>query len=333
MTPMLPTEVQVTRGPVVESRHRMHAVVTDQDGGVRAAVGDPRLVTYWRSCAKPFQVLPLISLGAVARFGWGDAAVSLACASHGGEPEHVALASWMLTSLGLREEDLACGPSAPLSARGRECWRASGTPLSRLHNNCSGKHAAMLALAVHQGWPIAGYHEPQHPVQRMALAQVAEWSGCDADAIPIGVDGCGVSVFGLPLVAMAGAYARLGVAAREPGSPAGRVVGAIRAHPHLLAGTDRFDTVLLHETDGRLLAKVGADGVHCIAAPDAGLGVAVKIADGSVRAQHVAVIAVLQAVGLLPEVLPPALQRFAEEPVVNTRLETVGWIRPAHDRA
>jgi L-asparaginase II len=322
----LPSEVHVTRGPLVESRHLIHAVVTDANGRVIASVGDPELITYWRSCAKLFQVMPLLSAGDNLPFGWEDDAIALACASHGGEPEHLAVVERMLASLELTEEALACGPSMPLSVRGLACWRASGTALTRLHNNCSGKHAAMLALAVQRGWPTAGYHEPQHPVQREALAQVAAWSGRDAATIPVGVDGCGVSVFGLPLVAMAAAYARLGIASRAAPSVPARVVAAVRAHPLLFAGTDRFDTVLLRETGGRLVAKIGADGVHCVTAPGEGLGVAIKIADGSVRVQHAAVVAVLQSVGLLPDVLPDALEAFGREPVRNTRDQIVGWI-------
>ncbi len=330
-TATLPSEVVVTRGPLVESRHLIHAVVSDAHGHRLAEVGDPDLVTYWRSCAKLFQVMPLLRDGAAQRFGWGAECIALACASHGGEPEHLERAQWMLASIGLTPSALACGPSTPLSARGLAAWRADGGPLTPLHNNCSGKHAAMLALAVHHGWAVEGYHRSTHAVQRAALREVAQWSDCAPASIPVGIDGCGVSVFGLPLRAMAAAYARLGVAAADAASEAGQVVAALRAHPHLLAGTERFDTVLLRETQGRLIAKIGADGVHCVAAPADGLGVAVKIADGSVRVQHAAVIAVLQRVGLLRLDLPEALARFAREPVLNTRGETVGWISVAGD--
>jgi L-asparaginase II len=327
--PRLPSEVHITRGPLVESRHRIHAVVTEAAGRVVASVGDPALVTYWRSCAKLFQVMPLVEGGGLERLGWDDAALTLACASHGGEPEHLALAQQMLRSLGLDADALACGPSAPLSARGRALWEASGQPLSALHNNCSGKHAAMLALATLRGWPTAGYHEATHPVQQMARDTVAAWTGVAAAQIPVGVDGCGVSVFGLPLQAMATAYAKFGAAAAAgEGTPA-RILTAIRRHPHLLAGTDRFDSVLVAASDGALVAKIGADGVHCVTDPSTGLGVALKIEDGSVRVQHAALVAVLQAVDLLPATLTGPLAGFANEPVLNTRHETIGWIRAA----
>jgi L-asparaginase II len=289
-------------------------------------VGDPALVTFWRSCAKLFQVLPLVQDGGLAQFGWGDEALALACASHGGEPEHLAVAARMLASLGLTEDALACGPSLPLSRRGEDLWRSRGAPLTRLHNNCSGKHAAMLARATQQGWPVAGYHEASHPVQQEARATVAQWTGVPMDHIPVGVDGCGVSVFGLPLTAMALAYARLGAAAEAGAAAPAQVLSAIRAQPQLLAGTGRFDTLLLTETAGACVAKVGADGVHCVSLPARGLGLALKIEDGSVRVQHAAVVAALQAIGALPGTLTGPLAEVGREPVRNTRGEVVGWI-------
>src|SRR6185312_13069740 len=172
-------------------------------------------------------------------------------------------------------------------------------------NNCSGKHAAMLARAHTAGWPTHGYERADHSVQRCCLAEVATWSGVPIDDMPIAVDGCGVTVMALPLTAMALAYSRWGQAVEVGDEVASRTASAIRKHPFLLGGTDRFDTVLLEETGGRVVSKVGAEGVHSVSVPSMGLGLAVKVEDGALRAQHIAVLRALQLMDVLPETLTP----------------------------
>ncbi|MGZ8456667.1 MAG: asparaginase [Gemmatirosa sp.] len=326
---MLTLDVVATRGGVVESRHHVHAAVVDAAGRLVAAAGDPDTVTFWRSCAKPFQVMPLVETGGFDRAGWGDDQLALAGASHGGEPEHVAIAAGMLASLGLEEGDLACGPHEPLAARGIRVLRDSGMRPTRLHNNCSGKHAAMLARAVVEGWPREGYERLDHRVQRACTATVAEWAGVPQGDIACAVDGCGVPVYAMPLDAMARAYARLGAASHAGDDVPARIVHAMRTRPFLVGGTDRFDTVLMEETDGELLAKIGAEGVHSVAVPARGLGFAVKVEDGAQRAQYPAVLRVLQAMDVLPATLPPRLAEFLTKPVRNTRGEVVGELVPA----
>ncbi len=321
-------DVVATRGGVVESRHRVHAAVVDGDALV-AAAGDPSLATYWRSCAKPFQVMPLIESGGFDAVGWGDDQLALACASHGGEPEHAALAESMLESLGLEEGDLVCGPHEPLASRGARLLRESGIRSTRLHNNCSGKHSAMLARAATQGWPTAGYERDEHPVQRACTDAVARWSGVPAEALRRSVDGCGVVVYGLPLDGMARSYARFAAAARRGDEVPSRIAHAMRTRPFLVGGTDRFDTVLMEETEGRVLAKVGAEGVHSLALLDRGVGLAVKVEDGAPRAQYPAVLRALQLLDALPDPLPPRLADLLVRPVRNTRGEIVGDVAPA----
>ena len=193
----------------MESRHRVHAAVVDANGTLLEGVRNPHIATWWRSCAKPFQVMPLVRSGGLERLGWGESQLALACASHGGEPEHVALAQSMLAGIGLEEGDLACGAHEPLASRGARLLRESGARLTRLHNNCSGKHAAMLARAVLLGEPTSGYEDAAHAVQRAAHDTVATWSGMTPEQLGVGVDGCGVTVFSLPLANMALSYARL----------------------------------------------------------------------------------------------------------------------------
>ncbi len=320
-------DVEVTRADTVESRHRVHAAVIGPDDVLIAAARDSALVTMWRSCAKPFQVMPLLTSGGFDSLNWGDEELALACASHGGEPEHVAVASRMLASVQLEEGDLACGAHEPLSVRGARILRESDHAPSRLHNNCSGKHAAMLARAKTAGWATVGYEAAEHPVQRSCLGEVSAWTGVPLDDMPLGVDGCGVAVMALPLDRMALAYARLGRAVHAGEEPALRVITAVRKHPHLFGGTDRFDTVMLEETDGSVFTKVGAEGVHTVAVPALGIGLAVKVEDGALRAQHVAVLRALQALSVLPADLPPRLADFINRPIRNTRGEAVGMIR------
>ncbi len=321
-------DVEVTRADVVESQHRVHAAVIGADDVLVAAARDAHLVSMWRSCAKFFQIIPLLASGGFEQLGWDNEQLALAVSSHGGEPEHLAVAARMLASLGLEEGDLACGPHEPLSSRGAKLWRESGQPLTRLHNNCSGKHAAMLARAKTAGWATRGYEQADHPVQRACLGEVSSWTGVPLDDMPLGVDGCGVAVMALSLDRMALAFSRWGRAVQAGEEIPARVAASVRKYPHLLGGTDRFDTVLLQETNGTIIAKVGAEGVHSIAVPGMGLGIAIKVEDGALRAQHVAVLSALQQLGVLPAELPPRLADFVLRPVRNTRGERVGEIRP-----
>jgi len=320
-------DVVVSRGHAIESRHRVHAAVWDVASGLVASARDPFLVSPWRSCAKPFQLLPFLDTGGFDELVWGDDEIALACASHGGEPEHVAVAARMLQSFGLEEGDLACGPHEPLSKRGARLARESGLPLTRLHNNCSGKHAAMLARAHVSGWSTHGYERDGHPVQQSALESVARWTGVPVDKIDRAIDGCGVVVFGLPLAHMARAYAMLGAAAGRGEENPARIARAVRLRPHLFGGTERFDSILVEETSGRVIAKIGAEGVHSATVVEQGLGVVVKVEDGVLRAQYPALLRALQLAGALPETLPPRLQEFARTKVKNTRGEVVGEVR------
>jgi L-asparaginase II len=322
-------DVVVTRGGEVESRHRVHAAVVDATDTLVGGARDAALVTYWRSCAKPFQVMPLIASGGFDELAWGEDELALACASHGGEPEHVVIAESMLHDIGLEEGDLACGPHEPLTARGAKIVRESGARLTRLHNNCSGKHAAMLARAFTAGWGTRGYERDEHPVQQSALEAVAQWSGMSAHQIGRAVDGCGVPVFLMPLDRMAQTYSRLAAAACRGDEIPQRIVDAMRTRPFLVGGTERFDSVLMEATDGRILAKVGAEGVHSLAVLDAKIGVALKVEDGAQRAQYPAVLRLLQHLGALPDPLPASLAEFQRRAVRNTRGEVVGEVVPA----
>ena len=322
-------DIIVTRGGFTESHHAVHAALARADGTLVGAARDAALVTFWRSCAKPFQVMPLVESGGFDQVGWGDDELTIGCASHGGEPEHVALVERMLRGIGLEEGDLACGPAEPLSARGARVVREAGTRPSRLHNNCSGKHTAMLAAAQVLGVATEGYQQQDHAVQRACTDAVSTWTGVPVASLIQAVDGCGVVCYGLPLQQMARSYARFAHAARAGDEVPSRILHAVRTRPMLLGGTDRFDTILLEETQGRVFAKVGAEGVHTVALLDDGVGFAIKVEDGTPRAQYAAVLRFLQLLGALPDPAPARLAEFLAHPVRNTRGEVVGEVRPA----
>lgn len=327
---MIDFRIEATRGDLVESVHPVSVAVVQAEGHLVASAGDPSLVTFWRSAAKPFQALPLLEDGAADALAITPAELALTCASHSSEPRHLAVAEGLLRRIGATAADLACGPHAPLSPAVAERVIRDGITLTPLWSNCSGKHAGMLALARYHGWPLAGYTRPDHPVQRRILDAVAHWTGVPPARIATATDGCTAVTFALPLGAMATAWARLGASA-APG-PA-RLRGAMAAHPELVAGSGRLCTELLAATGGRVLAKVGAAGIYCAAVPERGLGIALKVGDGDSESASVALLAVLEVVlahAGLPRVYDDAaVARHGTRPVLNTRGVPVGMVRAA----
>ncbi len=271
-------------------------------------------MTFWRSAAKPFQALPLVEDGAAERFGLTSEELALVCASHSSEPGQVARVRELLGKIGCSERDLLCGPHAPLSDRVAQDYHTRGVRLTAVYSNCSGKHAGMLALARHHGWPTEFYTRLEHPVQQRCLAEVGRWTDVPVAGIKTAVDGCGVVCFGVPLKNMARAYARL--------ANAERVVEAMLRHPELIAGEGRPCTEMMRAHPGRVITKVGAEGVYCALLTQEQVGVALKVTDGHGVAAALAMAAVLEALGLRPR--PASL---TARPNVNTRGETVGELR------
>lgn len=319
--------VEVLRGGRCESVHEIDLAVVDATGETVARAGRPEAAVFVRSAIKPFQALPLVIDDVADRYDLTAEELALCCASHSGEDVHVMGVRSILSKIGLTEDDLACGPHPPFSSEAAAALRAGGEEPGRIHNNCSGKHAGMLALAVGHGWPTAGYEDVQHEVQRRVLKEVERWSGVDRARINTAVDGCGVVTFALPPMALAAAFARLVAAADDPHSSAGRIVGAVRDHPHLVAGSNRLCTELMRETGGRIVAKVGAEGVYAAAVTDREWGIALKARDGARRAAETALMGVLHAHGLLTTEEESALERWLRPVLTNTRGEVVGEIR------
>ncbi|MBI1967242.1 MAG: asparaginase [Gemmatimonadetes bacterium] len=343
--------IENRRGSIVESRHQVHVAVVDAEGRLVARAGDPDFVTFWRSAAKPFQALPLVEDGAADRFALTREELALCCASHSSEQRQVALVRDFLAKIGCGERDLLCGPHPPLSDTVAKDYQTRGVRLTAVYSNCSGKHAGMLALARHHGWPIEFYARADHPVQRRCLAEVSRWTGVPAERIGIAVDGCGVTCFALPLRSMALAYARLANAefgmrnaelkgevessARahtdiphsafpipHSDDSAFRIVEAMLRHPDLIAGEGRPCTEMMRAHPGRVITKVGAEGVYSALLTHEGYGVTIKVEDGHSTAAALAIAAVLEQLGLRPQ--PASL---VARPIRNSRGDTVGEMR------
>ena len=327
---MLELRAEATRGGIPESVHRISVAVADSAGRLVARSGDPGLRTFWRSAAKPFQALPVLADGAAERFALTDAEVALACASHSSEPAHVALAEEMLRKVGRTEADLACGPHVPLSPVMAATVAREGIHMSPAWSNCSGKHAAMLAISLHHGWPTQGYERLEHPLQQRILAEVSRWSGEPVESIGLGVDGCTAVSFALPLAAMAQAYARFGTT-DDPAMV--RIRSAMMAHPWLVAGTGRSCTDLMTALPGRLAVKLGADGIYSAVLLRSGLGMALKVEDGDMRASPAALVAILRDLAqrfepdLTGALETPAVERHARLAIHSTRGQVTGYLQ------
>jgi L-asparaginase II len=330
--------VAVKRGGLTESRHRGHIVAIEPDGTIVAYLGAPETVTFLRSSAKPLQALPLLVSGAAERFGFTDEEVALACASHNGEPIHTRIVTSMLEKIGLGPEALKCGVHEPYSLEVARELRERGAAPNVLQNNCSGKHAGMLALALHLNAPVETYQKPEHPVQLAVGKTIAKFTDIPVEDLVVATDGCAVPVFGVTVKAMALSYARLisppasfNEATRNACS---RVVRVMNAYPELIGGTsDRLDTEIMKATPGRVISKVGADGVYtagvkpCEEWPQ-GLGFALKIEDGDDRrARPTVVVESLRQLGVLRDESLEAVARYAFFPVLNRPGDIVGEIR------
>jgi len=325
---------KVIRGETVESEHRGHFIVIDGNGRTIASAGEPATVTFFRSAAKPFQAIPFITSGAADAFGFSEDEIALACGSHSGEPAHVEIAAGMLARIGMTEADLRCGVHAPFFARRAEQMLRQGETPTQLHNNCSGKHAAMLAFAKHIGADTAAYESPDNRIQQRILRCIADLTREPESDIQIAIDGCAAPNFAVPVAAMATSFANLVVPTGfpEPTQQAcSRIVAAMTRYPELIGGSERLDTLLMQAAAGRIVSKVGADGVWlCGVLPcerwPSGLGIALKIADGDdLRARPVVAVEILRRLGILTDA---DLTDVSPMPVRNRRSDIVGRVEP-----
>jgi len=288
--------VQARRGGTVESLHRACAALAGPDGEIVERWGDPGMVTFWRSSAKPLQAQAWLADGTVDHYGWGAEELAIMSASHDGLDFQADLVRRMLADCGLSEADLRC--DAELKAR----------------HNCSGNHTGFLAASVRHGWDLASYQQPGHPSQRAALAAFAAITGLEPAAIPTGVDGCGIVCYATPVTVAASTFALLPEILPE-------ISAGMRAHPLLVEGPEWLDTILMENMPGTT-SKSGAEGLGCVSLPD-GRGFSVKVVDGADRAMEPAAVAVLEAV-LGADAVPDAVRRVGRPPITNDAGDVVG---------
>ncbi|MGA7617182.1 MAG: asparaginase [Thermoanaerobaculia bacterium] len=338
--------VQIRRGGFVESVHSGSIAVVDSGGRLIAFAGNPELPAFLRSAAKPFQAIPLVEEGGVEEFELTTQELALICASHGGEPQHIATAAAILRKGDFDESDLLCGAHPPLTEKAAAELRQSGEPPTPLHNNCSGKHAGMLLATRLLDVGSTTYIAPEHPVQQRILETVGEFAGLGTDSIPFATDGCGVPTFRLSLYRAALAYARLMASASgdAPGAldryvdPAREVVDAMTGSPEYVAGEWSITTPLMQAFGGDLLAKEGAEGYYAMAispeilderfagpdSPGLPVGVALKIDDGSMeRGRNPAILRILEILGIGVET-NPALESYRRRELFNAAGTRVG---------
>lgn len=333
--------VELTRGETVESCHFGALAITDAAGQLLAWAGDPDLVTFLRSTAKPFQVLPFVEAGGTDSFGLDPAEIALLCASHSGTDEHVATVREIQAKADLEEANLLCGVHPPIHEPTAEAMRLRGEEPTPNRHNCSGKHTGMLAFAQMNGWSLKNYIDIHHPVQERILQAFADMCRLPASQVEMGIDGCSAPNFAVPLRHAALAFARLcdpTDLADQRARACRRIVGAMMQYPLMVAGPGRFDTRIMEIGEGRIVAKGGAEGYQGIgllpgalgpASP--ALGMALKIADGDLkgRARPLACIEVLRQIGALsPEQMDKLADLGPRLPVHNWRGITVGEIRP-----
>ncbi|MBM4286680.1 MAG: asparaginase [Deltaproteobacteria bacterium] len=326
--------VEVTRGDRVESMHYGCLAVADPQGRLQAFLGDPETYVCLRSMAKPIQTLPVLTTGAAEAFGFGPEELALFSGSLNGQDFQVALVQKVLSRLGLTADNMLCGIHAPSHRPTAQALAQAGLAPGVIHNNCAGKHAAMLALCVHQGWPTADYLDTRHPVQQLILRTIAEVTEVPAGQITVAIDGCGAPVFFVPLSRIALAYARFAAAAQGnlPDGPLTSAMATLAraclAHPRLIAGDGRLCTDIMQALPGQVIAKTGAEGGYALALMEAGWGVAIKVSDGHVRGLNPTAIETLQQLEVLTPEAAAALAKYHLPAIKNHRQETVGQVRP-----
>ena len=316
--------IELTRGQTLENQHFGAVAVVNAQGSLLASVGDPQHLVFSRSTLKPFQALPFMQGGGPAYFGLASEQLAMLCASHSGEPMHVAQVQTMLDKAGLDHETLGCGCHVPYFVE-HGVTAGSGAYDER-HHNCSGKHTGFLAYYVQHGLPLAGYLEPAHPLQQAVRGCVAKAAGLQEADLKLGIDGCSAPNFAMPLSALAQAYARL-AAVREDdefGQSFAQLSSAMSMHPQLVSGTYRNDEAFMRAGRGDWVTKVGADGVQAVASRSRGEAFAIKISDGSKPALFAATVEVLEQLGWLDDAQRAALAPWRAQDIVSIRGDKVG---------
>ena len=319
-----------TRANHIENIHRGDVVAVNCGGEIIHSVGNAKLPMFWRSAAKPFQALPFVKNGGLKKYNLSQEELAILVLSHSGEDNHVALVRGILKKLGVDESVLDCGTLRPLNSKAFKKLLANGEKILPVHNQCSGKHSQIIALAIMLGEKIEGYIRPDHPAQKLIFKHVAMAAKVPEEKLEIGIDGCGVPVFYLPLFNMALAYARLSTPKLGDWGDyeiaATKIRDAMSAYPQVVSGTGRIDLAVNEVSNGRIIAKMGSDAVYCMAIKDENLGIAFKIEDGDYLAITPMVIAVLKKFDLLTKSEAEKLDEQFPPTLKNHRGEVIGTI-------
>ncbi|TNE41175.1 MAG: asparaginase [Alphaproteobacteria bacterium] len=325
-----PFSIEVTRGPIVESRHQVIAAISDADGKLLKSWGEVDHPVYLRSAIKPLQALQLVETGAADAFNVSERELSLACASHTGEDIHVDAVTAWLNRIGLSIADLECGSHWPTYDAAARALAARGQEPTAAHNNCSGKHSGFLTTAVHMKEPTKGYINLDHPVQQRIIRVLEDFTGISLKDAPIGTDGCSIPTIGVPLDKAAFAFARFADPSKLDADRARackRLQSAISKYPEMIAGSDRLCTALNGTAKGKVVAKVGAEAVYLAALPEEGLGIAIKALDGTTRAAEVALGALLEDLGVMTDEMHQAMDGYIHPVLKNRNNIEVGTLR------
>jgi L-asparaginase II len=321
---------KVYRGDTIESVHCGSIAVVDSKGKLIYSFGDPYFVTYLRSSAKPFQVIPLIASGAAKKFGFSQKEIAIISGSHNGQKIHTDTVKSILKKISLSEKNLQCGVHIPHYYTANNIIPPPGKKFTQLNHNCSGKHAGMLALCVYFGWDIKNYRDPNHPAQKMILKAISEICHYPEKKIGIGIDGCGVPVHSMPLYYMALGFSNLvNYSSEEPKTTRAYelTVDSMKKYPEMVSGEGRSDLALAEASDGNIIAKAGGEALSCSGILSKGWGMAVKIADGGQRAIGPAVIETLRQMGLLSRKQIGRMNKFSHPIIKNFRGDEVGFVK------
>ena len=327
--------IEITRGTITETIHRGAIAVVDTKGNLQYAAGNPKLVTFMRSAAKPFQLLPTLESQAIEEFNLNPSEISVMCASHSGEGYHLELIRQILKKTGLTEETLQCGPHLPGHIpTQRDMIRSCQQPTA-IHSNCSGKHTGMLMGCRIKGFPIEGYLDLSHPIQQEILHTLEEVGDMSANDIGIAIDGCAVPTFALPIDKIALLFSRLAdpvlITKSQRQKGLNNIRDAMIAYPENMSGSNRFCAALMKHFPKQVVLKSGASGVYGIGLPNQGLGIGLKIENGLGEPRYAAVLTVLRKLDILPQDGLDQLWHQFCPPVKNYRQQIVGSFRPVFE--
>jgi L-asparaginase II len=327
---MNPVLVEIYRDKVLESFHRGVVCVVDQGGEILYSEGDVNQVCYPRSAMKLLQVLPLIENGGMEKFNFTLEEIAVMCGSHNAEPEHLRAVSSILQKIGLDKSALQCGPQYPTSRKDSDELIRKGEKPHDIHNNCSGKHAGMLAMCVLKGWQTKDYINPKHPLQQLILNLCAEFYEYPKEKMTTALDGCSAPIFSVPVYNQAVGYKNLTHPKKLSSKiqeACATVIEAVSKHPFMVAGTKRYCTDMMRITAPRIIGKTGAESIFCMAMPRDKIGVCIKIDDGKMLPQYNVAQAFVEATGIFSRQELEPLHHYSEEPILNSNQYVSGRIK------